>query len=112
MFNILKGNGSPVRFFITTHSPYVLDSLNNIIKKGALLKKYENKAEKINETIDIPHLYSDEISAYFINNEGGWESLLDENNKYLYAEKISDISKAINIDTITLRELNNELLNE
>jgi len=112
IFNILKGNGNPVRFFITTHSPYVLNSLNNILKKGALLKKYENQAEKINNTIDIPHLYSDEISAYFINNEGGWENMLDENKKYLYAEKIEDISTSINEDTIKLKELNNELLKE
>jgi AAA15 family ATPase/GTPase len=111
MFNILKGNGNPVRFFITTHSPYVLNSLNNILKKGALLKKYENQAEKINKAIDIPHLYSDEISAYYINDKGGWEPMLDENEKYLYAEKIADISEAINKDTIKLRELNNEFLN-
>jgi len=112
LFNALKGNGNPVRFFITTHSPYVLNSLNNCLKKGALLKKYENQAEKINNQVDIPHLYSDEISAYFINNEGGWENMMDENKKYLYAEKIDDISKAINEDTIRLKELNNELFSE
>ena len=100
------------RFFITTHSPYMLNSLNNILKKGALLKKFENRADKINSAINIPHLYSDEISAYFITNEGNWESMLDENKKYLYAEKISNISEAINEDTLKLKELNNELLNE
>lgn len=112
IFNMLKGNGNPVRFFITTHSPYVLDSLNNILKKGALLKKYENQAEKINSTIDIPYLYSDEISAFYINEKGGWESMLDENKKYLYADIITNISEAINEDTIKLKELNNELLSE
>jgi hypothetical protein len=105
----LKENGNPVRFFITTHSPYVLNSLNNILKKGALLKRHENQAEKINKTVDIPHLYADEISAYYINDKGSWESMLDENEKYLYAEKIANISEAINEDTIKLHELNNEL---
>jgi len=100
------------RFFITTHSPYILNSLNNILKKGALLKKYENQADKINSAINIPHLYSDEISAYFINSKGNWESMLDKDKKYLYADKISDISEAINEDTLKLKELNNELLNE
>jgi predicted ATP-binding protein involved in virulence len=112
MYNYLKGNGGPVRFFITTHSPYVLNSLNNILKKGALLDKYKDQTEKINETIDIPHLYSDEVSAYFINNEGGWENMMDKDKKYLYAEKIAGISIAINENTITLEELNNELLNK
>ena len=112
LFNALKGNGNPVRFFITTHSPYVLNSLNNILKKGAMLDKYKDQEEKINKIVNIPHLKASEISALFINNDGTVENMLDENKKYLYAEKISDISKAINEDTIKLKELNNELLNE
>ena len=112
LFNILKVNGNPVRFFITTHSPYVLNSLNNCLKKGALLDKFKDQEDRINKTIKIPYLKADEISALFINNDGTVENMLDENKKYLYAEKISDISKAINEDTIRLKELNNELFSE
>jgi len=112
LFNILKVNGNPVRFFITTHSPYVLNSLNNCLKKGALLDKYKDQEDRINKTVNIPYLKADEISALFINNDGTVENMMDENKKYLYAKKIDNISKAINEDTINLKELNNELLNE
>jgi predicted ATPase len=112
MFNSLKGNGNPVRFFITTHSPYVLNSLNNMLKKGALLKKYEDQTNMINNRVKIPYLYSDEVSAYFINNDGCRENMLDDDKKYLSSEKISNISISINNDTVELRELNNELAEE
>jgi len=112
MFNLLKGNGNPVRFFITTHSPYILNCLNNILKKGALLNEYKDQADKINEAIDFPHLFADEISAYSIDSQGKGDNMLDEDGKYLYSEKIADISKGINEDTLKLRELNNELLDE
>jgi len=109
MFNILKGNGNSVRFFITTHSPYILDSLNNILNKGNLLRTYEGKEERINNAIDIPHLYADEVSAYSIRINGNGESMLDEEKNHLYSEKISEISNVINEVTTKLRQLDNEL---
>jgi len=100
------------RFFISTHSPYVLDSLNNILKKGAMIDKYKEQEDIINKEINIPHLMSSEISAWFINNEGTAENMLDGNEKYLYADKIARISEAINEDTIKLKELNNKLISK
>lgn len=100
------------RVFITTHSPYVLDSLNNILKKGAIIDKYKGQEDIINKAVNIPHLLASEISAWFINNEGTVENMLDENEKYLYADKIARISEAINEDTINLKELINKLLSK
>ena len=111
-YNLLKGNGNPVRFFITTHSPYILNSLNNILKKGALLNVYKDQTDRINNLIDIPPLNADEISAYFIDSHGEGDNMLDEDREYLYSEKIADISIDINEITIKLSELNNELLDE
>lgn len=107
-YNELKGNGNPVRFFITTHSPYVLNSLNNILKKDALLRKYKDHTDQINNAVKIPSLNADEISAYFIDNNGNWENMMDESKKYLFSDKIADISKMINDDTSKLHELDAE----
>jgi len=112
MFNILKGNGNSVRFFITTHSPYILDSLNNSLKKGNLLNTYKGKEEKINDAIDIPHLNADEVSAYSISINGNGESMMDDEKEYLHSNKISEISNVINIVTSKLRQLDNELYYE
>jgi predicted ATPase len=109
IFNYLKGNGNPVRFFITTHSPYVLNSLNNSLTKGSLLDKYKDQEDRIINVFDIPYLKADEISAYFINNDGTADNMLDMDEKYMFAEKISDISIEIDKVTAGLSQLKNEL---
>lgn len=110
VYNFLKESKIPARIFITTHSPYVLNSINNMLKKGELLKKYESHIEKINKKISIPSLLADDISAYFINRKGEYENMLDKDNKYFYADKIDNIAIDINEMTTKLQELNNDLL--
>jgi predicted ATPase len=109
IFNALKKKRKPVRFFITTHSPYILNSLNNILKKGSLLEKHADKADKINAAVNIPHLYAKEVSAYYISGDGIGKSMLDKAESYLYDVKIADISRTIDEDTATLIELNRDL---
>jgi ABC-type lipoprotein export system ATPase subunit len=96
------------RFFITTHSPYILNSLNNILKKGGLLEKYSGRRHEINNAVDIPHLFVKEISAYFIDSDGVGKSLLDERRKYMNDDRIAEISYSIDEDSRKLSELKNE----
>jgi hypothetical protein len=112
IFNSLKENDNPVRFFITTHSPYILNSMNNILKKGLLIKKYYGKADRINAEVDIPHLFMEDLSAYYIDADGVGKTMLDEKEKCLNSATIADISYSIDNDTIKLAELNNEFLND
>jgi hypothetical protein len=112
IFNKLKNNENPVRFFITTHSPYILNALNNILQKGALLEKYKDFSEKINSTINIPHLYMDEISAHFLSRNEGWENMLNTEANYLDADKIAAISYAIDNTSTELSQLKKELASE
>jgi hypothetical protein len=100
------------RFFITTHSPYVLNSLNNILTKGALLDKYKDQEDRINEAFDIPYLMAEEISAFFINNDGTVDNMLDMNEKYMFADKINKISFDIDKVTAELSQFKNELHGE
>jgi hypothetical protein len=93
------------RFFITTHSPYILNSFNNILKKGNLLKTYKTMEYEINNTVTIPHLDIDEVSAYFLgtdpHKEGKFtgKSMFDDDRKYLDAAQIASISESIYEDT-------------
>jgi ABC-type lipoprotein export system ATPase subunit len=110
IFNQLKGTENPVRLFITTHSPYILDSMNNILKKGRLIEKYGEKVDIINAEVGIPPLFVNEVSAYFIGDEGVGKSMIDEKERYIYGDRITKISVSINEDTKKLFELNNALL--
>jgi hypothetical protein len=112
MFNLLKEESTPVRFFITTHSPYILNSLNNILKKGGLLEKYSGRKDEINNAVSIPHLFTKEISAYFISNDGVGKNMLDKRRKYMNDDRIAEISYSIDEDSRKLSELKNEFFDD
>jgi hypothetical protein len=101
------------RFFITTHSPYVLNVINNMLQKGNMIqsnKEHTEKIDEINAKIKFPHLFADEISALFIDNDGIKADILDPNEKLIFADTITNISGLINDDTAQLDELNNALI--
>jgi predicted ATPase len=109
IFHLLKKQKiESERFFITTHSPYILNTINNMLKKGSMIKRFPDNQDRINREVDIPHILSSEISAHFIEKDGTVLDMLE--NDYLNADKIAEISFAINNDTNKLSELNNELL--
>jgi predicted ATP-dependent endonuclease of OLD family len=112
IFISIKEERNLVRIFITTHSPYILNSMNNILKKGSLIEKYGDQADRIRAEVDIPHLSVNEISAYFLDSDGIGKSMIDENEQYLYNDTIAGISYSIDEDTRKLSELNNELLDD
>jgi hypothetical protein len=97
------------RFFITTHSPYVLNVINNMLKKGSLITRNKDKENEIIEKFDFPHLSKDELSASFIKDDGVIEDMLKDRD-FINADKIADISYMINNDTIELDMLNNKYL--
>jgi len=93
------------RLFITTHSPYILNSLNNMLKKGNFIKIYQDREAEINKAVNIPHLYKDETSAYFLGTDPAKEekftgkTMFDDDRRYLDADEIEAISESIDDDT-------------
>ena len=112
IFNEIRNdkNSTPVKFFITTHSPYVLDTINNMLKKGSIIKSHPQHIKRIEEEIEIPSLDADDFSAIFINADGTKTDILDPNEEKIFPEKIRDISLSIHNDSEKLSELNNELI--
>jgi ABC-type lipoprotein export system ATPase subunit len=106
-------NENRVRFFISTHSPYVLNVINNMLKKGHLIKKldeYDDGPKKDiikNEvnSLGFPHLMVDEISAYFIQEEVVTMINDSENGAFLYEKIIEDITQYIDDDYKKVRNL-------
>ena len=95
-------HGKNHRLVMTTHSPYVLASLNNLIYAHNVGQKYRAQVENI-----IPS-YSwidfDDINVLFVAN-GGVESILDEDLKQIKAEMIDGISSVLNVEFEKLLEL-------
>jgi hypothetical protein len=101
------------RFFISTHSPYVLNVTNNMLKKGHLIEKADNcpdeaKKQLMREEIKklgFPHLSVNEVSAHFIKKEVGSMINESENGAYLYEEVIEAITRQINYDHKQVRDI-------
>jgi len=104
MFNISNN-----KFLITTHSPFVLSTLNNLIKGGRVEKKFQYDKKKLEELYSIIPKYeilnSDDLNVYQIvegsandikDNETGLisENIIDEASEDDYAEfdKLLDLA--------------------
>lgn len=80
------------RLTITTHSPYLLSALNNMIEANNVFKLHPGKEKEItalvpkNDFVDF-----DKVSAYKIEN-GNVISILDDEYKMIVADQIDAIS--------------------
>jgi hypothetical protein len=116
-YNRLKRDGRNIRFFISTHSPYLLNVINNMLEKGRLEKEILNledssKKQKIKDAIgNIPALSVDDSSAYIIQDDGSVTSMITGigDDKYLYSDLIENITADISKDASDLSNAFKEL---
>jgi AAA ATPase domain len=84
----------------TTHSPYILTSLNNLIYAHEVGKQYADEAEKVIER--KYWLNPNDVSAYELKTDGTCEDIFDREESLIKAEKITalnqDFNKLINIE--------------
>ena len=98
-------NNSHHSVLLTTHSPYVLGTLNNLL--------YANQTPA--ETRDLAHsiiseqlwLDRNQFEAWFVRY-GGIENSMDAEIGLIQNEKIDEISKVINTDFDKLLELHTD----
>lgn len=88
-------NSKDHSLFITTHSTYILTSLNNLIYAGEVGQANANDTEKVvprNKWID-----KKDVSAWKINAETNiLHNLVEEDLAMLKAEELDDVSEIIN----------------
>ncbi|MBK7940188.1 MAG: AAA family ATPase [Lewinellaceae bacterium] len=85
---------------ITTHSPYILTSLNNLLYAYRVGKNDPQGAKKV---VDTPFwLDPSRVAAYFIEN-GQLEPIMDDG--LIQAERIDEISNKLNIQLDQLYDL-------
>ena len=84
-------NGNQI--MITTHSPYMLTSLNNHIFAEQMGSRHQEKVSQIiNPSLWISH---QRVNAYYVD-EGTIRSIMDEELHLVKAEEIDNTSKLIN----------------
>jgi predicted ATP-binding protein involved in virulence len=108
-FSELQKHG--YRFIISTHSPYVLNVINNLLEKERLLNKIkpsgkENELRNKLLNLPFPGLSVNEVAAYMIESDGCVNSMIStgDDEQYIYSSVIDKIDDVISNDV-------NELLN-
>lgn len=88
--------------FITTHSPYILTSLNNLLYAG---KVGELKGEAVNKIISENYwIQFAEIGAWFVA-DGRVSSILDKEQEMIKAEAVDGVSSELNREFDQLMDL-------
>ena len=80
---------------ISTHSPYILTSLNNLLFAGQLYTDRKVDKNKLKDTISQKYtLNPSNFNAYLIEN-GALIDLIDKESGLIRADKIDEISTHI-----------------
>ncbi len=98
-----KINSKNHKVLITTHSPYILSSVNNLIYADILSRRNINIEKIINKEMLIDHK---KIAAYYIEN-GKLISIMDKETGLIRSEMIDSVSDFLNDTFEQLFELDN-----
>jgi predicted ATPase len=105
---IFNSSQTKLQFFITTHSPYILTVLNNLIEGGLL---YENLLEESIKELELimpkyKALDSKQIKVYSLEN-GHCRSIISEETGLIDATIIDQVSDDLSIEFGQLLDLEN-----
>lgn len=92
--------------FITTHSPYILASFNNLLYAGIINEKLApKKRKKLEELIPAPCLVKENsLAAYYVDN-GTAKDIIDPETKLIMADVIDEVSDDIDTEFDKIAEL-------
>ncbi len=91
-----KINFSKNTLLLTTHSPYILTSLNNLLQAHSIGTK-RNRGLKISKIIEKKYWVDPNVmSAYMLHSNGISEDIMDREEGLIRAEKIDSVSTIIN----------------
>ena len=95
-----------LQFVITTHSPYILTSFNNLMHAGTLAKKLKDKkSNKLNKIVPEQYqLQPEYVKAYAIR-EGTQQNLISPESELISADIIDEVSNELSVQFGDLLEV-------
>ena len=93
--NVAKSN---LQIVLTTHSPYVMTSFNNLIEADNLIREDKEKAQAVYSIIGEKTIVRfEDISSYFLSN-GSIRSIMDYEERLIGASDLDAVSEVINVE--------------
>lgn len=103
---MLLNNKEENQMIITTHSPYVLTVINNLMYA---YKVGQEKTEKASEIVNkLSWLAPEKVNAYMLTSEKGAERIIDDELYMIKAERIDEVSRTLNEDYDKLLDIEYE----
>jgi len=92
-------------FFLTTHSPYILVALNNLIMAGNVAREHPDKVDDVNAIIpqDMQVNFED-VGAYAME-KGELISILNPKTKLIKGEALDSVSRDFQKEFYNLQEM-------
>ena len=97
VFNDVRND---IQFIITTHSPYILTSFNNLIQAGKLVNEYKNKPEvieKIHQSVSNLEIISPDLLSAFAMENKTCIDMRDKETDLINSDLLDDVSDEIAI---------------
>ena len=95
IFNRARSLKKDLRIVITTHSPYIMTSFNNLIEGDNVIREDEAKAADVDNIIGKnTHIPFEDICAYFVG-DGMAHSLMDEEDRLINPSELDEVSSII-----------------
>ncbi|HPI19202.1 MAG TPA: ATP-binding protein [Candidatus Kapabacteria bacterium] len=103
---VFNFSNSRYQFVITTHSPYILTSFNNLIQAGDIRTKMEEEdLSKLYDIIEKDIILSPDVFSAYNMDYDSIEDLIDPETKLISAEKLDSVSTDIAIQFERLLDL-------
>ncbi len=104
-FLIGKINASGNKLTITTHSPYILTSLDNLIQANEVVRMHPQKSEEVEKIVSKElWLDYDKVSCYYFEN-GTCRDIKDEEFRSIGPNNIDDVSESLGLEFDKLLDL-------
>jgi len=94
---------------LSTHSPYILTSLNNLLFANQIIKENETLKEKVNKIIDDKFLIDHEDCDAYLVSDGTVRSMMHEETKLIDADEIDNVSVSSAKDFDSLLQIQMEV---
>jgi predicted ATPase len=102
---VINNSKGRIQIIITTHSPYILTSFNNLIHAGILYNHANTNNEKLNKIISKSMAISpEEFNAYALKN-GKCENIIDEEFDLIHSSYLDKVSEEIAVEFDKLLDL-------
>lgn len=93
------------QYVITTHSPYVLSALNNLMYGHQLASRSQEDREGVRGILGSDALVDPHIVRAYAFGDGGAQSIIDEDTGLIVAEMIDDVSDQLDREFDALLDL-------